>query len=102
MGASKHSLMSQFFTETILLSCISLVFALVLVAALLPNFIYLSQKELTHQLDSSFLLSMVALVLIVGMVAGSYPTLYLSTVKTNKVLKPGLSSSSKHSWVEIH
>ncbi|MFK7953319.1 MAG: ABC transporter permease [Ekhidna sp.] len=98
LGASKKSLMSQFFTETILLSFISLIIAFALVAVLLPNFNYLAQKELTLQFDLSLLMNVFALILIVGVIAGSYPALHLSAMRTIKVLKPSLTGSTKHGW----
>lgn len=98
LGASKNSLMSQFFTESILLAFIALIIAFALVAILLPNFNYLAQKSLTLHLDSSLLINACALILIVGVIAGSYPALHLSAMKTIKTLKPNLGNGSKHSW----
>jgi putative ABC transport system permease protein len=97
MGAPRSSLMNQFFTESVLLSCISLVLAIGMVFLLLPQFNFLAQKELVLNFDLPMIGSMVSIILIVGILAGSYPAIYLSGMNVLDVLK-SRALKSGHSW----
>ena len=91
MGASRGSLIGQYFTESVLLSAISMVVAILLVWLLLPQFNFIARKELELSFDSPFIMAALALVLIVGILAGSYPALFLSAFDPIQVLKGKLS-----------
>jgi putative ABC transport system permease protein len=100
LGSLRNNLISQFLTESILISFIALVFALLLAWALLPYFNQISNKEIVIGLfTKSWLLpSLVALMLLVGLVAGSYPAFYLSSFQPIVVLKGKLAGGFKRSW----
>ena len=98
LGASRASLMGQYFTETVLLSIISLAVALLIVGLLLPQFNLIAQKQLSLSLNSEMTLAAAALVVTVGMLAGSYPALYLSGLKSVEVLKGRLSRKTAEVW----
>lgn len=98
LGASRGSLISQYFTETTLLAILSLLISYLLVFILLPNFNYLSDKQLFLTFDSYLIYGSLIIILIVGLIAGSYPALYLSGMNILKTLKPNLSTSSRQSW----
>jgi putative ABC transport system permease protein len=100
-GSSRPHLIVQFLTESVLLSFISLIAALVIAALLLPLFNQLAgkQMEVTTLLSSWFLPVLVALVLIVGCIAGSYPAFYLSSFQPIMVLKGKIASGFKSSWL---
>jgi len=75
LGSLKSNLVKQFLTESILISGIALVLALALVYAMLPYFNQLAAKSIKlNVLASPWLLpSLLLLVLITGLLAGSYP-----------------------------
>jgi putative ABC transport system permease protein len=89
LGAVRSKLISQFLVESLFLSFVSLVLAVVLAEVFLPTFNFLTSKELTgSSIREPFLLGlMVLLWLVVGIVSGSYPALYLSGFRPIQVLK---------------
>jgi len=95
LGAEKTSLIRQFIGESILMSLIAFVFALVFAKALLPLFSDLSKKEIvfSFQQHGILLLGFLVLAILTGLLAGSYPAFYLSSFKPVKVLKGRISNS---------
>src|SRR4029079_18229833 len=91
VGAARSSLIKQFIGEALLLTLFSIVIAIVLSAALLPEFNSLTGKQLSVPLTQPlFWLLTISLMIITGFVAGSYPALFLSSLNPVKVLKAGL------------
>src|SRR4030095_9301618 len=101
LGSLKKNLVQQFLTESVLISLIPFCFAVSLSWLLLSYFNELSGK--TIQLASLFhptmIISLFALMLIVGLVAGSYPAFFLSSFQPIAVLKGKLSAGFKRSWL---
>ncbi len=93
VGARRENLIYQFIGESILLSFLAVLVSLVFVLLLLPVFNIISGKliEGSDLLQVDFLLGLVIITLITGIIAGSYPALFLSAFKPVKVLKGNLS-----------
>jgi putative ABC transport system permease protein len=88
IGAKRTDLFFQFILESVLLSWIATLFAVLLVQLLLPFFNELTGKSVTLELSSpAFLLGILALTLFTGLLSGSYPALVLSNFNPIKVLK---------------
>jgi len=88
VGAQKQSLVGQFIGESVLLSFIAGVFALIIVQVSLPAFGQLTDKELSVNFGSlDFWFAAIGFVLFTGAVAGSYPAFFLSSFQPVKVLK---------------
>ena len=89
VGALKTQLIGQFWGEALLLSAVALVLGLGLASAFLPVFNELSGKSLGIELasDAGTLLALVGMVLVSGLVAGSYPAFVLSGIKPVESLK---------------
>ena len=88
MGAPKKHLIYQFLGESILISAIAAIFSILLVLLVLPAFNDLVGHELELDFTSMwFWISALAIVLFTGLLAGSYPALYLSAFKPSAVLK---------------
>ena len=88
IGAQRQSLVTQFITESVAMVFIAFLLAVVLVVTLLPAFNYLTAKHLTPgSLNGTFLLCIIGVALMVGIVSGSYPALYLSSFKPVAVLR---------------
>ena len=84
IGAGRTTLIGQFLGESLLLSTVGAVLALGLVWLALPQFNALFDKHLTLDLtDPVRWLGIVGLVLFTGLVAGSYPALFLSGLRPN-------------------
>jgi putative ABC transport system permease protein len=91
IGAVRSSLIVQFTGEAMLFAFCSIVIAVILVALLLPAFNTVTGKQLTLPVNKLVLWeSLIGLLAITGIVAGSYPALFLSSLKPVKVLKGSL------------
>lgn len=87
-GALRGSLIGQFLTESLLITSLAVVIALVLVLVLLPEFNQVTKKQLSLPFAQPYFWLMIAgITLITGLIAGSYPALFLSAFKPIKVLK---------------
>lgn len=84
-GATKGALAYQFFLESVLLTLMAILIAMSTVALLLDSFNYLTAKRLT--LDPVFLVGALFFVPVIGLIAGSYPALYLSGLEVIAALK---------------
>ncbi len=89
MGSLRGALITQFLTESVLITFISLVSSLILVAALLSFFNTVSGKEIGYMqlLSPQFMLTGLSIVIFTGLVSGSYPAFYLSAFEPADVLK---------------
>ncbi|HXD78027.1 MAG TPA: ABC transporter permease [Puia sp.] len=98
-GSTRGHLIAQFLTESVLLSLFSLVLALGIALLLLPLFNNLAAKQLQPDMLFSvrILPILLALALLVGGIAGSYPAFYLSSFHPIKVLKGKLAAGMKSS-----
>lgn len=88
VGSMRSQLISQFFSESFLIVLLGFVFSLVMVVASLTWFNEISGKQMTMPWTSPwFWLSSLAFILVTGLLAGSYPALYLSSFRPVSVLK---------------
>ncbi|MCF7793328.1 MAG: ABC transporter permease [Candidatus Cloacimonetes bacterium] len=95
VGAQKKSLRYQFILESILISFLALIIALIAVELLLPSFNQLADRQLSFDILENFnyLLLIIGVTILVGFVSGSYPAFYLSSFIPVKVLKGKLGKS---------
>ena len=95
VGAVRSTLIAQFIGEALLLTFISIIIAITLTALVLPAFNQLTAKHLSLPFNQPFFwIIIIGLLLITGIVSGSYPALFLSSLKPVRVLKGSL----KFSW----
>ncbi|NDU97626.1 ABC transporter permease [Spirosoma terrae] len=91
VGAERSYLVGQFVGEAILMALMSIVIAVVLTQLLLPAFNTLTEKHIAIQYGNPvYWLTLLGLALLTGVVAGSYPALFLSSLQPVKVLKGSL------------
>jgi putative ABC transport system permease protein len=101
-GAERRQLIFQFIGEAIIITSIALAIGLAFAVFSLPIFNDLANKQLHFSFDSFTMFVVAILVVIIGLFAGSYPALILSSFKPIAVLKGGIhSSSSKQSLRKI-
>jgi len=94
MGSSRGQLIAQFFCESVLLALFAFVCSLLLVQLTLPFFNSLADKKLiVLWSDPLFWLAGIMFSIATGLVAGSYPALYLSSFQPVKVLKGTFKAS---------
>ncbi len=95
VGSSRWDLIKQFLTESVLYGALAFGLALVLMVLLLPYFNELSGKQLTIPFTTWwFLISVLLTCLVVSLVSGCYPALYLSSFRPIQTLKGELSKGS--------
>ena len=89
VGAQRFQLSLQFIGETVLLSLIALVLAVLLVQLILPYVNNLSQRHLTLPFltEPTVFLFIILGTVAVGVLSGIYPAIYLSSFQPVKVLK---------------
>ncbi len=88
IGAEKGALVGQFLGESVLISFLAGLVALVLVLIALPFFSTIIDKPLSLDMTTIwFWLSALGVIFLTGVLAGSYPALYLSGFKPSAVLK---------------
>ena len=88
VGSSRGQLIGQFFAESLAFSFIATVLSVLLVFLLLPSFNQFTGKQIKLQFNNQDLwFSLITLMLLTGIVAGSYPALYLSSLKPVRILK---------------
>ncbi|MDJ1466587.1 ABC transporter permease [Xanthocytophaga flava] len=88
IGSVRTQLIGQFLSESILISFLALVLALAFLWISLPFFNQIAHKEIHITWASiSFWTIILGFTLLTGLLAGSYPAIYLSSFETIKVLK---------------
>ncbi len=95
-GAQRGQLVAQFIGGSTMVAVISIVIALVLLYLALPIFNELSGKEigLGYVTRGGFLLVLLVIVLAIGVIAGSYPALFLSRFSPQLLLKEGIGAGA--------
>ncbi|HZY80308.1 MAG TPA: ABC transporter permease [Cyclobacteriaceae bacterium] len=98
VGSLRKYLIAQFLAESTLYSLISFAIAIALVYAALPAFNHISGRTLTIPLTEWWLFPVIVLAsLFIGILAGLYPSFYLSAFKPIDVIKGKLSRASRNS-----
>ena len=93
-GAFRSSLVNQFLIESVITCLIAAALAIVIAQLLLPVVNSLTLKHLTVAGNPSVLVYMIMAALFLGVVAGFFPAVYLSSFRPILVLK-GLKFSDK-------
>ena len=101
LGSLRSTLVWQFITESVVLSLIAALLALVMTILLLSPFNNIAGKEISVDLFRQpwFIMSFLGLMLTVGIIAGSYPAFYLSSFRPVEVLKGKLKAGMKSSGI---
>jgi putative ABC transport system permease protein len=89
LGSLRGQMIGQFISESLLYSLIAVALAIVLVYFLLPQFNVLAGKQLSIDVLAApaFVGSILLLIIMVGIIAGSYPAFYLTSFNAVEVLK---------------
>jgi len=98
-GSKRGPLLLQFLSESIFLTLISLLISVILVMIFLPAFNSLTGKsfDLSILISPVVLLALLGIMLVVGILGGSYPAFYLSHFNPSTVLKGELTQGSSGS-----
>lgn len=99
VGAGRGHLIMQFMIESMLMTVLALVIAVVLVWLLMYPFNEITGKQLAFHFDFNIVLAIIGITLFTGLISGSYPALYLSGFDPVTVLKGKLRGSIGELWV---
>ncbi|MEM9143125.1 MAG: ABC transporter permease [Bacteroidota bacterium] len=94
MGSKRSVMVSQYLMESLAMTFFSLLIALLIVALLLPQFNALAAKEMQLEFTGQFVAVMGIILVVTGLLAGSYPAFYLSGLNTISTLKGKLNTST--------
>ena len=97
-GSTRFLLISQFLIESTIIAFAALIIAVIIVKLSIPYFNDLLDSKLSLGLISNWytIPSLIVFVLIVGIIAGSYPAFYLSSISPDKVLRSDSVRLSGH------
>jgi putative ABC transport system permease protein len=97
-GSTKRMLVSQFLTESVIMTLMALVLAVIVVQVLLPYFNNLINTSLTlNYIDQWYYIPvLLALALLIGLLAGSYPAFYLAAFRPTSVLSGDVKSGTRN------
>jgi ABC-type antimicrobial peptide transport system permease subunit len=99
IGANRGILIFQYLGESMLMSFLSLALAILFVDVAISSFNEITQKNLALNFSTNVLLFLAGITLITGLIAGSYPALYLSGFNPVVALKGKLNGSVIDLWM---
>lgn len=98
IGAQRRSLIFQYLNESIIIALISMIVAVFIVWLFLPQFNVITEKKIVLDFGDMELLGwLFGVTLLTGLLAGSYPAIFLSGFKPAAVLK----GIVRGSWTEL-
>ncbi len=100
LGAGKQRLIGQFIVEALLMAFLAAIVAVAIMTAVLPLFNTLVQKELVLGITiPSHIITLLLITIVCGLIAGSYPSLYLSSFNPVFVLKGIKLKDGSAAWI---
>ena len=101
LGATKARLIKQFISESVIFSLLGLLLALLIIRLLMPAFNNLTGLDLSMNWfgNISVLVHIILIVLITGILSGSYPAFFLSSYQPVKTLKGKSSRDLKSQFL---
>lgn len=94
VGAERRHLIFQFLTESLLLTVVAMLLALIIATLLLPAFNQITGKNISLHTTPQMILGIIVIAVLTGFIAGSYPALYLSKFNPLSILKGKLNTSA--------
>ena len=98
LGAQRESIIFQYISESMVMVLVSVLLAVGFVILFLPQFNVITKKHIAISFgDPQLLMGIFAIIVVTGLLAGSYPALYISRFKPAAVLK----GIVKGTWGEL-
>jgi putative ABC transport system permease protein len=94
LGVGRRRLILQYLGESVVMSFLSLIIAVILVFLLMPGFNEITQKSIQVNFSLEIIWAVFVITLLTGLLSGSYPALYLSGFKPALILKGKLANSA--------
>ena len=101
VGAPRSRLISQFLLESVIISALGSILAVVGLVLVLPFFNQVTGKsiEFSYLWSPIFVTAIILVLLVVGLLAGSYPAFYLTSFKPIEVLNGKIRQGAKGGWI---
>jgi len=101
MGAFRGNLIRQFLGESMMIVLFALLASFLMVALVLPTFNSVMQKELTLNVNNLpfIIIATILICLFTGVLAGSYPALFLSSLRPTQILKGKSLNGGGSQWL---
>jgi putative ABC transport system permease protein len=100
-GGSKFSIFKKFLSESVFLSIMATFVAIFVVLLILPWFNTLLIKHLTLNFSPDLIINLFLLTIMVGLIAGIYPSIYLSSFNPIGIFRGGSVSGSKNNFIRL-
>lgn len=98
IGARRRALMFQYLGESLAMSALSALVAVLFVDLALSPFNEITGKDIHLHFGASLIVPLMEIVLITGLLAGSYPALYLSGFSPAAILKGKITPTTSDAW----
>jgi len=98
-GASRYHIISQFMGESLFQTFAATLLAVIIIWLLLPWFSVLSGKDLQFILSLKLIINLLLLTLVTGLLAGAYPSFFLSSLNPNGIFRGGSITGSKAGFI---
>lgn len=100
IGSQRSGLVQQFLSESLMFCGISVLLGVILARLAVPLFNRIAGRELEFPIQEWwFIPGLILLTLVIGLIAGLYPSFYLSAFQPIEVLKGNLSRGSRNSYL---
>jgi len=99
LGAGRKRIAFQFIGESLFMTLLSLLAAVLLVSLALPQFNIITGKELSFVVSPQLVAVLAGITITTGLVAGSYPAIFLSGFNPITILKGRVKSSAGEIWI---
>jgi putative ABC transport system permease protein len=88
-GSNRRTLILQFLAESVFLTLIALIISIVIIIILLPSYNQITGKlfEINYLFTPQVILTLIAFIVFIGLIGGSYPAFYLSGFNPVSVIK---------------
>lgn len=96
IGATRRNIIFQFMAESLFMTTFAFICALLLVAIARPYFNGIAGVAISMQYKNPrFIVSMLLLLFLIGLLAGSYPALYLSSIQPCSIFRKSIQGWAK-------
>ncbi|MDK1313948.1 ABC transporter permease [Pseudoalteromonas ardens] len=99
LGASKPQLFTQFLTESLFIVMVAALVALALVEMMIPYANQLLERSLSLSFSPLFLVAVMGVVVLIGVISGLYPALFIASFSAKRVLSGDLQRGKTAIWV---
>jgi putative ABC transport system permease protein len=88
-GSHRRTLIFQFLAESVFLTLIALIISIIIIIVLFPSYNQITGKlfEVNYLYTPQVILTLIAFIVFIGLIGGSYPAFYLSSFNPVSVIK---------------